>query len=407
MLLKAFARQQRCIFLDFHRTRLVLPILILKLFSLVCRRSGRAVAVLLAVALGACGRSDDSQITVYRIPKEAQAESTSLPAGESTASPIEVHWTAPSDWQEQSASGFRKGSFLVRASDGKTADVSVISFPKAAGGVLANVNRWRNQLKLTPISTEAEAGTPTEVEGHDMFFVDLVSDQPITADGTKTRVLGGILPLAQETWFFKMLGPDQLVESHREAFKQFLGSVHIAERATTDAAAPVSGSLSTNGSGNTNAPTPPPIEPSQGAPLQYTLPPDWQEKPLSPMRLASFKAVASNGKEADVSVVSLPGMAGGDLANVNRWRGQVNLAPIGEDALAKTARHVQANGHDFLVVDLVSDAPMGDQHEKQRILAAVLDENDRSWFIKMTGEDAAVESQRSAFTNFLQSLKLP
>jgi hypothetical protein len=68
---------------------------------------------------------------------------------------------------------------------------------------------------------------------------------------------------------------------------------------------------------------------------------------------------------------------------------------------------VQANGHDFLVVDLVSDAPMGDQHEKQRILAAVLDENDRSWFIKMTGEDAAVESQRSAFTNFLQSLKLP
>jgi hypothetical protein len=92
---------------------------------------------------------------------------------------------------------------------------------------------------------------------------------------------------------------------------------------------------------------------------------------------------------------------------VNRWRGQVNLGPIDEGTLAKTAEHVKANGHDFLVVDLVSDAPMGDQAKKQRILAAILDEGDRSWFIKMVGEDAAVESQKAAFSNFLQSLKLP
>ena len=76
------------------------------------------------------------------------------------------------------------------------------------------------------------------------------------------------------------------------------------------------------------------------------------------MRLASFKATAPNGKETDVSIVSLPGIAGGDLANVNRWRGQVQLGPIDEDTLAKSAEHVQANGHDFLVVDLVSDVPI-------------------------------------------------
>ena len=46
-------------------------------------------------------------------------------------------------------------------------------------------------------------------------------------------------------------------------------------------------------------------------------------------------------------------------------------------------------------------------HEKQRILAAILDENERSWFIKMTGEDAAVASQKSAFTDFLRGLKIP
>jgi hypothetical protein len=100
-------------------------------------------------------------------------------------------------------------------------------------------------------------------------------------------------------------------------------------------------------------------------------------------------------------------MAGGDLANVNRWRGQMNLGPIDENTLAKNAEHAQANGHDYLVVDLVSAAPIGDQQEKQRILAAILDESDRSWFIKMTGEDTAVASQKSAFTDFLHSLTIP
>jgi hypothetical protein len=123
------------------------------------------------------------------------------------------------------------------------------------------------------------------------------------------------------------------------------------------------------------------------------------------MRLASFKVTAPNGKETDVSVVSLPGMAGGDLANVNRWRGQVQLGPIDEDTLAKSAEHVTANGHDYLLVDLASDQPING--EKQRILAAILDENDRSWFIKITGEEAAVESQKSAFTDFLRGLKIP
>ena len=240
------------------------------------------------------------------------------------------------------------------------------------------------------------------VSGRDMFFVDLVSEQPISPDGSISRILGGIFPTNGETWFFKMIGPDQLVESQRDAFKQFLGSVHVAESAVAAVPAPMSANT---GGNDTNAPTPPPIEATQVGPLQYTLPTGWQEKPLSPMRVASFKATTPNGKEMDVSVVSLPGMAGGDLANVNRWRGQVQLGPIDEDTLAKSAEHVTANGHDYLVVDLVSDAPI--DGEKQRILAAILDENDRAWFIKMTGEDAAVASQKDAFIDFLRGLKIP
>ena len=367
------------------------------------------VATLLLSA--GCGPSDDAKITVYRIPKETPPTTMAQPAALNNAAPAEVHWTAPAGWEEQPASGFRKGSFLVRGADGKTADVSVISFPEAAGGLTANVNRWRDQLKLAPISDAAQAGTPISVGGRDMFFVDLVSEQPIAPEKeTKSRILGGIFPAGSETWFFKMIGPDTLVESQRNTFRQFLESVRPAEEST--AAAPASAQTqppmgANTGGSNTNAPTPPLLAAAQGAPLQYTLPPGWAEKPLSPMRLASFKAISPNEKETDVSVVSLPGIAGGDLANVNRWRGQVKLASIDEDALAKSAEHLKANGHDFLVVDLVSDAPSGEPPGKQRILAAILDENERAWFIKMTGEDAAVASQKSAFTDFLRSLKIP
>ncbi len=350
-----------------------------------------------------CNRSDDTKITVYRIPKETQPESTMQPVAMNGAAPAGVHWTAPTDWEEQPASGFRKGSFLVRGPDGKTADVSVISFPEGAGGVLANVNRWRNQLKLAPIAEEAKAGTPLPVDGHDMLFVDLLSEEPILPDGSKSRILGGILPLNGETWFFKMMGPDALVESQRDAFKQFLQSVHAASGTVASMPAP----MTTNAGGSTNAPPPPPIEAPPSVPVQYALPANWKEKPLSPMRLASFDATAPNGKQADISIVSLPGIAGGDLANVNRWRGQLNLEPIDEKALQQSAEHIKANGHDFLMVDLASAGPLGDKNEKQRIIAAILDEKDRSWFIKMTGEDEAVASQKSAFTDFLRSLKIP
>jgi hypothetical protein len=351
-----------------------------------------------------CDQSDDAKITVYRIPKETPSPAMPPPAASMESGAVaEVHWKAPSGWEEQPASGFRKGSFLIRGADGKTADVSVISFPEAAGGLLANVNRWRNQLKLAPISDDAQAGTRMTVSGREMLFVDLVSEQPIAPETEiKSRILGGIFPLNGATWFFKMLGSDQLVESQRNAFQQFLQSVHVTEGSS--APAPMSAN---SGGSNTNAPIPPPMEAAQGAPLQYKLPPNWQEKPLSPMRVASFKATSPNGKETDVSVVSLPGMAGGDLANVNRWRGQVKLAPIDEDTLAKSAEHVRANGHDFLMVDLVSEEPIGEQQGKQRILAAILDENDRAWFFKMTGEDAAVAAQKDAFADFLRGLKIP
>src|SRR5690348_14275732 len=55
--------------------------------------------------------------------------------------------------------------------------------------------------------------------------------------------------------------------------------------------------------------------------IHWRLPEGWQEQAPSAMRLGSFLIVGKNGQKADVSVVPLTGDAGGDLANINRWRG--------------------------------------------------------------------------------------
>ncbi|TMB35869.1 MAG: hypothetical protein E6J61_01015, partial [Deltaproteobacteria bacterium] len=59
----------------------------------------------------------------------------------------------------------------------------------------------------------------------------------------------------------------------------------------------------------------------------------------SGVRTASLKpAVAGH---VEVSLTVLPGMAGGDLANVNRWRGQLGLSAIDDAAIASLRATVQ------------------------------------------------------------------
>src|SRR6185312_2508311 len=48
--------------------------------------------------------------------------------------------------------------------------------------------------------------------------------------------------------------------------------------------------------------------------LKYTLPAGWTEKEPTQMRVASFE-ISEGGQQADVSVIPLGGMAGGDFAN--------------------------------------------------------------------------------------------
>jgi len=55
------------------------------------------------------------------------------------------------------------------------------------------------------------------------------------------------------------------------------------------------------------------------------------------MRFATFLAPGSSGL-VEVAVTRLAGRGGGELANVNRWRDQMGLAPISADELSGLRR---------------------------------------------------------------------
>src|SRR5271166_1099215 len=85
--------------------------------------------------------------------------------------------------------------------------------------------------------------------------------------------------------------------------------------------------------------------------LQYTQPAGWEKKAPTQMRVASF-GVSQDGKQADISVIPLGGMAGTDLANVNRWRGQIGLAALPETDVATLAGKIKVGDQPADLYDL-------------------------------------------------------
>ena len=136
--------------------------------------------------------------------------------------------------------------------------------------------------------------------------------------------------------------------------------------------------------------------------LTWKLPAGWEEVAPGEMRVASFRIKSEAGKQADVSIVPLPGMAGGQLNNVNRWRGQVGESPVSESELAQLAQPVQIAGQPAQLFEQAGKPPSSD--EPTRILGAIQIRNGMAWFFKMTGDDSLVKEQKTAFVDFLKSL---
>ena len=151
------------------------------------------------------------------------------------------------------------------------------------------------------------------------------SQPPQAAASRPERTLAAIVLQGTQGWFFKLSGPPESIEKQAQAFDRFVRSLSF----------------------------------ERGQP-KWTTPEGWREIPGAGMRFASFQIDAGGEKPLDLSVISLP--RGEDdpsaylLANINRWRGQLNLPPIPASKLGEEMEQIELAGATAYVVDLEGTA---------------------------------------------------
>lgn len=140
--------------------------------------------------------------------------------------------------------------------------------------------------------------------------------------------------------------------------------------------------------------------------VAWKTPAGWTEQPASQMRVGSFSVPGRDGQTCEASIVPIGGSAGSDLDNVNRWRGQINLPPIGEGELPKFLKRVRAGSRQVAFVDMVSAEPLINQKYKKRLMTAYFEEAGHIWFVKLTGEDESASRAKNDFMNLVGSIKI-
>ena len=110
-----------------------------------------------------------------------------------------------------------------------------------------------------------------------------------------------------------------------------------------------------------------------------------------------------NGAAGDLSVTAFPGDVGGELANLNRWRGQLQLPPLAEADVAGAVTRLSPNGLSVTLVDFAG----GPADKPVRMLGAIVPHGGATWFFKLTGPVDLVAKEKPAFLAFVQTLQAP
>jgi hypothetical protein len=349
-------------------------------------------SALVATLLASCDKN--SEIKVYRVskapleqsaPQQQDAMPTNtaaprMPAGVASAPATAV--ATPPNWEAQPLSQMRQASFLVKGDNGAVADISFVSLGSAAGNVLENVNRWLGQLGQPPITEQklGEMAQRLHTSLGDVTIVDLAG-LPNNADPARDgRIIAAMVNTANATLFFKMRGNADLAEAQKGDFIKWVAAVCDAQT-------------------QTGSPQMPPAAPQAASvpPIKWKTPEGWTEVPPSSMRYASFSAPAGEGGKIDISIVTFPGDGGSDADNINRWRGQMGLAPVDANAVTSQVAPLKTGDTTFSTTDIAGD--------KTRTIAAWTRRDGRAWFFKATGPTAAVENEKPNFVKFIESVR--
>jgi hypothetical protein len=134
------------------------------------------------------------------------------PAPPAPPAPSAIPGTPPAAWTAQTPGAMQALKFTVPEKDGATAEVTVSVFPSDTGGNLANVRRWRGQMKLPEADDATVLASIKPLPGGpaDSVIVELENEG--------RSLTGAIVPRSGTWYFYKLLGGTAAVTAAREDF---------------------------------------------------------------------------------------------------------------------------------------------------------------------------------------------
>ena len=360
--------------------------------------------ILSLVAVGGLGGCREEKAQVYTAPKDppldlgksAPSDLASSRPESTPATASSPPWVIPSGWTTKpDSSGVRQASYEVSRGE-RSLDIAVTAFPRDTGSELDNVNRWRRELALPEVTTDALKGLAQSVAigGETGRLYEFVNPGPRTDGKPPERTYLAQFSAGDLTVYFKLRGEATLAEEEKAHYLAWLASVQTGPGpADARPPAPAPASQASSPADMRGAVTPPPTTDLP----KWSPPTHWKAAGEKAMRLASFDVPGEGGAKGDVSISALGGSAGGLLMNVNRWRGQVGLPAVDDAGLAKEAQTLELGADRGAFVDL--------KGADKRILAVVVARADRTWFYKLTGPDSLLTKERDNFVQFVKSVR--
>lgn len=135
--------------------------------------------------------------------------------------------------------------------------------------------------------------------------------------------------------------------------------------------------------------------------LTWTLPAGWQETEPGRVNLAAFNIAGPGDTNAQVTVASLPLLAGRETDVVNLWRGQLGLSQLEPDQAREQLKELSINDEKAKIFELTS----GNAEKPEKIVTVMIHRANASWFYKLSGHAVAVEAQRATFVDFIKTIR--
>jgi hypothetical protein len=296
-----------------------------------------------------------------------------------------LRWDLPAGWVERPATSMRLANFL--AGGDAEAECYLTVLPGDAGGLGANVNRWLNQLAQPGLSpAQVDALPRAKLFGRDAVLVEAegtFTGMSASASKSGHKLLGLLLVDPDGSAFLKLVGPSATVTRERDAFLALAGS--MGPSTGESIAAGAEGNVPSSESDGAQR-----VERAGG--LVAHVPSKWLRVPEKPPRALDLRV----DDDVECSVTVLGGEGGGARANIDRWRGQLGLAPMRDDEFGRL-ESVRMLGAEALHVTLTSGA--------RGMLGALCVAPNRSVFVKLTGPADRIAKHSAAFREFCRTLE--